>query len=55
MKEEQVKEIVIRALQLSSETSSVEFKDARGGFQKILGKLFPHFRTGHVVAILCLV
>lgn len=43
MKEEQVKEIVIRALQLSSETSSVEFKDARGGFPKDTWKTVSSF------------
>src|SRR3990167_7806526 len=43
MREEQVKEIVIRALQLSSETSSVEFKDARGGFPKDTWKTISSF------------
>jgi ATP-dependent DNA helicase RecG len=43
MTEDQVKEIVIRALKLSSETSSVEFKDARGGFPKDTWKTISSF------------
>lgn len=43
MTEDQVKEIVIRALKLSSETSNVEFKDARGGFPKDIWKTISSF------------
>ncbi|MFZ2970770.1 MAG: ATP-binding protein [Minisyncoccia bacterium] len=49
MTEQQVKEIVIRALKLGSETNIVEFKDARGGPPKDTWKSvssFSHRPTG---------
>ena len=43
MIENQVKEIVVRALKLSTETNEVEFKDARGGFPKDTWKTISSF------------
>lgn len=43
MTERQVKEIVARALKLGSETNSVEFKDARGGFPRDTWKSVSSF------------
>lgn len=43
MTEKQVQEIVMHALQLSSETHNVEFKDARGGFPKDTWKTVSSF------------
>jgi len=43
MNEQQAKEMVVRALKLGSETNSVEFKDARGGFPKDAWKSISSF------------
>ncbi len=43
MNEQQVKEIVVRALKLGSETNNVEFKDARGGFPRDTWKSISSF------------
>jgi len=43
MTEDQIKEIIVRALKLSSETSNVEFKDARGGFPRDTWKTLSSF------------
>jgi ATP-dependent DNA helicase RecG len=43
MNEQQVKEIIVRAIELGSETNNVEFKDARGGFPRDTWKTLSSF------------
>ncbi|MFH1712812.1 MAG: ATP-binding protein [Candidatus Jacksonbacteria bacterium] len=43
MTEEQVKNIVVHALKLNSETNNIEFKDARGGFPRDTWKSISSF------------
>ena len=43
MTDQEVREIVIRALKLGTETNNVEFKDARGGFPRDTWKSISSF------------
>ena len=53
MDESKVKQIIEEAIRLGSETSNVEFKDARGGFPRDTWENRFRFLTAPVAVLLC--